>query len=184
MTGCDKLRAQTPDRGRRLRAANLALALIALALTLWGALPLRSSAATPEQEKVDRLRSQIDRARKKIGAKKGTERVLTPQIAGYSRRIERLQRRIARLRERQGAIEADLDAKRSELERLQTALRAERARVARLRRRFHQTRRVLRARVVEIYKSQRPDLISVHALLCDADRALGSARRLTTQRGT
>jgi murein DD-endopeptidase MepM/ murein hydrolase activator NlpD len=136
------------------------LTALALPLALWLALPLASSGQY-KQEELNRLHDRIDQARKKIGRKKGTERVLTTQIAGYSARIDRLQGTITTLSTRQERIQADLDAKRAELERLRGELRSERARLVRLRKRLAVTRGTLRGRLVEIYKSGRPDLITV-----------------------
>jgi murein DD-endopeptidase MepM/ murein hydrolase activator NlpD len=136
------------------------LASIALPLLLWAALPLPSSGQS-KQEELNRLHNRINEARKKIGRKKGTERVLTSEIAGYSRRIDRLQGKITTLSTRQERIQADLDAKRAELEGLRTELRSERARLVRLRKRFAETRGMLRERLVQIYKAGKPDLITV-----------------------
>jgi murein DD-endopeptidase MepM/ murein hydrolase activator NlpD len=140
--------------------ARVLLASVALPLILWAALPLPSSGQS-KQEELSKLQSRIAEARKKIGRKKGAERVLSSQIAGYTRRIERLQGRITTLSTRQARIQADLDAKRAELERLRDGLRTERARLVRLRKRLSETRGMLRTRLVEIYKSERPDFITV-----------------------
>jgi murein DD-endopeptidase MepM/ murein hydrolase activator NlpD len=140
--------------------ARVLIAAIALPLLLWLALPLPSSGQSKQQE-LSKLQSRIDAARRKIGRKKGTERVLSTQIAGYSQRIGRLQGKISKLSTREERIQADLDAKRAELERLRTELRTERARLARLRERLTHARATLRTRLVEIYKSERPDLITV-----------------------
>jgi murein DD-endopeptidase MepM/ murein hydrolase activator NlpD len=140
--------------------ARVLLASIALPLILWAALPLQSSGQSKQKE-LSKLQSRIAEARKKIGRKKGAERVLSSQIAGYTRRIDRLQGRITTLSTRQERIQADLDAKRAELERLRDELRTERARLVRLRKRLDETRGMLRTRLVEIYKSERPDFITV-----------------------
>jgi murein DD-endopeptidase MepM/ murein hydrolase activator NlpD len=140
--------------------ARVLLASVALPLILWAALPLPSSGQSKQQE-LSKLQSRIAEARKKIGRKKGAERVLSSQIAGYSRRIDRLQGRITTLSTRQERIQADLDAKRAELERLRDELRTERARLVRLRTRLNETRGMLRVRLVEIYKSERPDFVTV-----------------------
>ena len=137
------------------------LAAAALPLVLWAILPLGSAGQSSKQQELSELQSKIDRARAKIGKKKGAERVLTTQIAGYSRRIRRLQGSITRLSARQQVVEIDLDAKRSELERLQGELRSERARLVRLRTRLTETREMLRKRLVEIYKAEKPDFITV-----------------------
>ncbi|HUR87076.1 MAG TPA: peptidoglycan DD-metalloendopeptidase family protein [Solirubrobacteraceae bacterium] len=136
------------------------LAAIVLPLVLWTALPLPSSGQS-KQEELSKLQNRIDEARKKIGRKKGTERVLTTEIAGYSRRIDRLQGKITVLSTRQQRIQFDLDAKRAELESLRRELRTERARLARLHKKLTHDRATLRTRLVEIYKSERPDFITV-----------------------
>src|ERR687893_967813 len=136
------------------------LAAVALPLVLWALLPL-SSTGQSKQEELQKLQQRIDRAREKIGRKKGTERVLTTQISGYNRRIRRLQRRIGTLQTRQQRVQVDLDAKRAELESLRGELRSERARLVRLRARLDTTRAQLRLRLVEIYKAEPPDVVTV-----------------------
>ena len=120
---------------------------------LWAVLPLPSSGS--------RLQDKIDRARGEVQRKKGTERVLSSDIAAYTRKINGLQSKIGGLEAREARIQADLDAKRAELIELQTKLRDERARLTRLRRRLVVTRRQLAARLVEIYKADKPDVLSV-----------------------
>jgi murein DD-endopeptidase MepM/ murein hydrolase activator NlpD len=137
------------------------LAAVALPLVLWALLPLASSGQSSKQQELSDLQSKIAHARDKIGRKKGAERTLTTEIAGYQRRIRLLQGKIGTLQGRQRNIEVDLDAKRSELERLQAELRAERARLVRLRGRLAETRTMLRVRLVEIYKAGKPDLVTV-----------------------
>ena len=137
------------------------LAAVALPLALWAILPLASSGQTSKQQELSQLQSKIAKARAKIGRKKGAERTLTTEIAGYQRRIRALQGKIGKLQGRQQVIEVDLDAKRTELERLQTDLRAERARLVRLRKRLKEARTMLRTRLVEIYKAGAPDLVTV-----------------------
>jgi murein DD-endopeptidase MepM/ murein hydrolase activator NlpD len=136
------------------------LAAVALPLVLWAVLPLPSSGQSKQQE-LQELQRKIDRARDKIGRKKGTERVLTTQISAYNRRIRRLQSKIGTLQTRQERVQVDLDAKRSELESLRGDLRSERARLVRLRARLDETRRLLRVRLIEIYKAEPPDVVTV-----------------------
>ena len=87
--------------------------------------------------------------------------MLSTQIAGYNKRIRRLQGKITTLQTRQQRVQTDLDAKRSELESLRTELRGERARLVRLRARLNETRAMLRVRLVEIYKAEPPDIVTV-----------------------
>ncbi len=136
-------------------------AAVTLPLVLWAILPLASSGQSSKQQELSELQQKIAKARAKIGRKKGAERTLTTEIAGYQRRIRTLQGKIGTLQGRQHVIEVDLGAKRSELERLQVELRRERARLVRLRARLTETRTMLRFRLVEIYKAGKPDLLTV-----------------------
>jgi len=150
---------QRKPRLGRVRVRVL-LAAVVLPLVLWALLPLPSSGETKQQE-LQRLQDRINRARDKIGRKRGTERVLTTQISSYNRRIRRLQGRIGTLQNRQQRVQADLDDKRTELESLRSDLRSERARLVRLRARLNETRAQLRLRLVESYKTQPPDVVTV-----------------------
>ena len=58
-------------------------------------------------------------------------------------------------------IEADLNAKRAELDRIQDDLRKERARLTRLRARLAESRAALSARLVHLYKADEPDVVTV-----------------------
>jgi murein DD-endopeptidase MepM/ murein hydrolase activator NlpD len=58
-------------------------------------------------------------------------------------------------------LQADLDAKRAELARIQELLRQERARLARLRARLAEAKVALAERLVEIYKADSPDIVTV-----------------------
>ncbi|MDP2711700.1 MAG: peptidoglycan DD-metalloendopeptidase family protein [Solirubrobacteraceae bacterium] len=139
---------------------RILLTAVALPLLLWAVLPLPSAGQSKQQE-LQELQSKINDARSKIGKKRGTERALNAEIAGYDRRIKRLQGRITTLQVRQQRVQVDLDAKRSELESLRGDLRGERARLVRLRARLTETRTQLRKRLVEIYKAEPPDIVTV-----------------------
>jgi murein DD-endopeptidase MepM/ murein hydrolase activator NlpD len=132
------------------------VAAVAACALLWAWSPLPSSG-----QSLDQLNGKIGATRSKIGRKKGTERVLGSDIAAYTRRIGRLQVRISSLQRRETVLQADLTAKRAELQRIQDRLRAERARLARLRARLVVTRRALAQRLVDLYQSDRPDLVTV-----------------------
>ena len=91
---------------RRLYAL---LACVVLPCLLWAALPL-TSAGAPPKARVAKLQKKLDITRGKIGRRKGTERVLSSEVAVYSRKINRLQTKITRLDTRQARFQADLDA--------------------------------------------------------------------------
>src|ERR671937_357652 len=147
-------------RRMRLRLA-IVVACAALPLALWAVLPLPSRGAQSPEGRAASLKSRIDQTRSKLGRKRGTERVLSSDIAAWSERIASVQSDITRLEHRQARIQADLDAKRAELARIQENLRSERARLARLRARLAQARVVLARRLVAIYKADNPDIVTV-----------------------
>ena len=134
---------------------------IALPLVLWAALPPASSGQASKTQELSELQQRIDRARGKIGRKRGTERVLSSEIARYSRRLDRLESKITVLRTRQQRIQTDLDDRRSELQRLRMLLRDARARLVRLRTRLTEARSALRDRLIQMYKAQKPDIVTV-----------------------
>src|SRR3954451_4536809 len=139
----------------RLRVL-LAFASVLGCALLWAGSPLPSSG-----QSLNSVEGKIDATRGKIGRKKGTEHVLASDIASYTRRINHLGVRISTLQRRETVLSADLDRKRAELERIQARLRAERARLLRLRARLEVGRRLLARRLVELYRSDRPDLVTV-----------------------
>jgi murein DD-endopeptidase MepM/ murein hydrolase activator NlpD len=139
---------------------RLLLAGAVLPLVLWAVLPLVSQGASPGS-RLHELESKIQKTQGRIGRRKGAERVLTTEISAYSRRIRRLQGRIGTLQQRQATAEADLDAKRAELHRIQDDLRAERRRLVRLRARLAEARRALAHRLVELYQADKPDVVTV-----------------------
>jgi murein DD-endopeptidase MepM/ murein hydrolase activator NlpD len=133
---------------------------VVLPLVAWGASPLIADAGNPSATAAS-LSNKIQQVQGKIGHKKGTERVLSSEIAAYSARIDRLQVKITRLRTRESRVQDALDRNRQELLQIQADLRAERARLLRLKKRLAQARAALATRLVEIYESDRPDLVSV-----------------------
>ena len=137
-----------------MRRLGLLLVLIAAPLVLWAALPVLAPAQQSLPEKIRAKERAVEK-------RKGRERILSGTIESYSQRIERLQGDIGALQRRQIRIQADLDAKRAELARVQERLRAERARLARLRTRLNEARVALRKRLIELYKADKPDVVTV-----------------------
>jgi murein DD-endopeptidase MepM/ murein hydrolase activator NlpD len=139
---------------RMSRRLTLLLAVVAAPLALWGVLPLVSTGQSDLQRKIDRKRDQIE-------WRKGRERVLTSDISAYTARIGDLQADISELQGRQVRLQADLDAKRAQLADIQERLRQERLRLARLRARLAEAKAALADRLVEIYKADHPDVVTV-----------------------
>ena len=138
---------------RRMARVRLLLVVAAVPLLLWGVLPVLSEG--------EGLKGKIETKKRQIEAKKGRERVLTSDIEAMTARIDALQADITRLQGRQIRLEADLSVKRTELARIQDDLRRERIRLARLRARLAHDRTVLAARLVALYKADKPDMVTV-----------------------
>ena len=126
---------------------------IALGLTAYVLLPLPGQSA-PLPERIDAKRSQIEE-------KKQTEGVLTRTISNFNTRISGLQGEIASTQRRLGTVQGELDARRAELERVRDDLELARDKLARARTRLKLARTGLADRLVELYKSDRPDALTV-----------------------
>src|SRR3954451_15951714 len=138
-----------------MRKSRLGLLVMValLPLVLWGGVAVLSDGAS--------LSSRIEQKRRQIDQKRGRERVLSTTVARYSHRIGALQGDITVLERRQIRIQGDLDAKLAELARIQNDLRQERIRLARLRARLAEARVALSNRLVELYKADKPDVVTV-----------------------
>jgi len=118
-------------------------------------------AGAASQQQLEKLRDEIDSTRNKVESKKKRERVLVSDVQRYSTRINGLQGRIDTLQRQQDAVQQDLDVSQAALTKTQSDLRSERARLVRLRARLEEARRILAARLVELYQADKPDLVSV-----------------------
>jgi murein DD-endopeptidase MepM/ murein hydrolase activator NlpD len=146
-----------PSMARRMsRRLGLLLVVAALPLALWGVVPLLSGAETPGS-----IQNKIESARGKIEQHRARERVLTSDITAANQRIGSLQADITQLQSKQVRLTADLEAKRAELAQIQEDLRRERLKLARLRDRLARARVLLANRLVQSYKDDAPDVVTV-----------------------
>ncbi|MDP9376000.1 MAG: peptidoglycan DD-metalloendopeptidase family protein [Actinomycetota bacterium] len=134
--------------------------MLALASTLF-AVALFAALSSSGDASAESLQSKISKKRSQVKAKKQREQVLSSDVAKWSRKINVLQGDITTLQRRQFRLEADLSAKRTELTSIQARLRAERLRLVRLRARLAKGREALAVRLVELYKADKPDYVSV-----------------------
>jgi peptidoglycan DL-endopeptidase CwlO len=141
----------------RPRPLLLLLAILALPLGLWAALPVVSSA----DQSLGEIQSKISHKQSLVGGHKAHERVLTTDISAFTTKIDGLEGQITTLQSRQQKLQTSLDADRDKLQTVQTKLRSTQARLTRLRARLLQARHVLGQRLVALYKADRPDLVSV-----------------------
>ena len=149
----------------RLVSIPLAVGALTLAPSATSLVPgvdsggVARAAASPER--LERLRERIAATEGRVARRKGRERVLTTDVQRFGDRIDRMAERIAGLQARQDGAQRDLDASTAELERTQLELRTQRRRLVRLRGRLAQSRRILAARLVELYQADKPDLVGV-----------------------
>ncbi len=129
------------------------LALTAAALGAYLLLPMPGH-SVPLDERIHEKRRQVDRAR-------STEGVLTATITRLGTRVETLTGELRRVELQLARAQLDLDRKREELLRLRDRLERARDRLERLRRRLDVARDVLAARLIEIYKADEPDALTV-----------------------
>ena len=133
---------------RRSFWVSITLGVIALFLV-----PIAGVAA-PLSDRIAGTREQLDQ-------KESQEGVLTTEISGFDTRIESLSGQISGLLDREEELLGRLEAKRAELERVQGELAVTRDRLARLRDRLAESEAALADRLVEIYKTDEPDAVTV-----------------------
>ena len=107
------------------------------------------------------LSQRIDQTRAEVNSKKHKEAVLSDTIAGFSVRIDSLQGDINMLQRRQNRVQAELDAKRAELLEVRGKLEEARERLERLRKELVVAEDALANRLVELYKADEPDALTV-----------------------
>jgi murein DD-endopeptidase MepM/ murein hydrolase activator NlpD len=141
-----------PNRRTGLVAAACTLGLLALVALV----PARSHGVT-----LSSINSRIETTRGKLDRVRGHEQVLTTDISALSGRIRTLGGQIAVLQRRESHAQAVLDARRAELARVRARYEQEYARYVRLRKELLKAQRVLAERLVAVYKSDQPDLLTV-----------------------
>ena len=126
---------------------------ITLGLAAYFVLPLPGQGAS--------LSDRIAQKREQIAEKEQREGVLSTTIAGYNTRIESLKGEIAGTEERLDRVQDDLDHAREELLAVRDRLEVARDRLERLRAELAVARGALADRLVELYKADEPDALTV-----------------------
>jgi murein DD-endopeptidase MepM/ murein hydrolase activator NlpD len=126
---------------------------IALGLCAYLVLPLPGLSA-PLSDRIDQKQAEIEHAKQKEG-------VLTTSIQSFSNRIDSLQGEIQATQDRLDRAQSSLDRQKNELLEVRDRLEVARDRLARLRSELATARRLLAERLVEIYKSDTPDALTV-----------------------
>ena len=135
----------------RLALAASVAAVAALAVLLF------SSAAAPAQD----LQSKLEAKQAKLSKVRDRKGVLTTTISGYDDRIERLTVEVAQLRNQEAGVRARLAVKQRELDRAMAQLDTAKQRLAAMRAHLKRALVALRERLVAIYETGTPDVLSV-----------------------
>jgi murein DD-endopeptidase MepM/ murein hydrolase activator NlpD len=129
------------------RSKRLTLALCGALLACACALAVGSASGQSLQERLNSTQAKLSRAKEHAG-------VLTTRISHESAQLERLTAEVADLRNKEAAVAARLAQKQAELE-------AAQARLDYLKERLREAILILEQRLVAIYESNEPDLITV-----------------------
>jgi murein DD-endopeptidase MepM/ murein hydrolase activator NlpD len=143
-----------PALSRRAAPAVAGLTLILIASVALA--PDRSRGVT-----LSSINSKIDSTRRTLEHVRGREQVLTSDISALSGRISTLSGQIAVLQRKESRAQAVLDERRAELARVRARYEKEYVRYVRLRKELAKAQGVLAKRLVAIYKSDEPDLLTV-----------------------
>lgn len=132
---------------------------VALSVAIAALCPLLLAAAAPApaadlESKLEAKQAKLD----EVVEKKG---VLTTTISRFGDRIDRLTGEVAVIRNREEAVRARLEAKQAELDQAVAELDVAKDRLAELRSRLKRALVALRDRLVAMYESGSPDVLSV-----------------------
>jgi murein DD-endopeptidase MepM/ murein hydrolase activator NlpD len=127
---------------------------ILLAVAAYALLPLPGESKPPLSKRIESKRAQVEKVKRKEG-------VLTSDITNFNNRIRGLQGQISSTESRLVLVQKDLDHQRAELLEVRDRLEVARDRLVRVREELKQSRRALRDRLVELYKSDQPDALTV-----------------------
>lgn len=133
------------------------LALAALLAAAAALIVLLAAGTAPAED----LESKLDAKEAKLSKAQERSGVLTTTISRYGDRIDRLTTEVAALRNREAAVEVRLDAKQAELDHAIAELDGAKKRLAVMRAHLKRALIALRERLVAIYETGTPDVLSV-----------------------
>jgi murein DD-endopeptidase MepM/ murein hydrolase activator NlpD len=134
----------------RLALAALLAAVAALVVLLAASV----ASADDLESKLDAKEAKLSKVRERSG-------VLTTTISHYGERIDRLTGEVATLRNQEAAVEVRLDAKQAELDHAEAQLGVAKKRLVEMRAHLKRALVSLRERLVAIYETGTPDVLSV-----------------------
>ena len=121
---------------------------------------MAGAAAAPVDEK-SRVDERLERAQQRLQRERSRERVLTDDVASYTRRIRALEARLAPLRARSARLQAELATLRTRLDALTERLAVERARLRRAEAELARRQELLGRRLRDLYARGEPDPVLV-----------------------
>jgi murein DD-endopeptidase MepM/ murein hydrolase activator NlpD len=133
----------TNSQTRRLAALAAGTALLAV-------LTLAISGGASAQD----LQSRLDQRQAELNQQKDRKGVLSSELADYNAQVDQLAGEVATLRNREAIVVAELRS-------VQARLNREKVRLEQFKDQLHRSLNVLRQRLVGIYRSGNPDLITV-----------------------
>ncbi len=133
------------------------LALVAFLVAAAALFALLAAGAAPAED----LESKLDAKEAKLSKVRERSGVLTTTISGLGDRIDRLTTEVAGLRKQEAAVEVRLDAKQAELDRAMAQLSVAKTRLVKMRSHLKRALSALRDRLVAMYETGTPDVLSV-----------------------
>jgi murein DD-endopeptidase MepM/ murein hydrolase activator NlpD len=133
------------------------LALVAFLVAAAALVALLAAGAAPAED----LESKLDAKEAKLSKVRERSGVLTSTISDLGDRIDRLTTEVAGLRRQEAAVEVRLDAKQKELDRAMAQLSVAKGRLIRMRSHLKRALTALRDRLVAMYETGTPDVLSV-----------------------
>ena len=133
------------------------LALAALLAAAAALVVLLAASVAPAQD----LESKLDAKEAKLSKVRERSGVLTTTISRYGERIDRLTGEVASLRNQEAAVKVRLNAKQAELDRAVAELDVAKKRLVMMRAHLKRALVSLRDRLVAMYETGTPDVLSV-----------------------
>jgi peptidoglycan hydrolase CwlO-like protein len=129
------------------------MVMVLAALSLWATV----GAPAPAQDARSEIESKLD----ELDRVQSSQGPLREQIDRMNAEVDQLIGQESELRQQEAAVEEELAAKQAELDEATAALNEQKARLAKLRARLEEATAALEELLVEVYKSDEPDLTSI-----------------------
>ncbi len=146
---------QNNSAPNRTRYATLACSAVIATCVVGSLVPMAGA------QSVGGMRNQIDQARSKIDKNNGKAQVLSGTIGEYSAKINSIQGSVTKLRAQEASVQYRLDGAVARLRTIQKRHRVAETQLATLKAQLAKSSKTLARRLVDLYESDRPDLITV-----------------------